>query len=266
MRSVRRRNLAIIAQSFSGMRRTGVENVHDIHRNSFQLVYLVIGTNINFNYQSMQKTIIIIGMGPGLSYGVARKFGKEGFKVGMISRNAAKLFDFQKELALEGVESFFETADVADTNQLLKALKNLKKELKNIDVLHYNAVDYRYVHILDEKVEDLAKGFMISVGNAFAAVKELQEDLIKSKGAVLLTGGGSANFPIPDMATISLGKAGIKNLAYQLYKALKPEGVYVGTLTVSNQISAESSTHSPAILANKFWDLYTAREKVEVVY
>ncbi len=214
----------------------------------------------------MQKSIIIIGMGPGLSYGVAKKFGKEGFKVGMVSRNAAKLFDIQKELALEGVESFFETADVADTRQLLKALKNLKKVLKTVDVLHYNAVDYRYVHILDEKVEDLARGFMISVGNAFAAVKELQEDLVKSKGAVLLTGGGSANFPIPDMATISLGKAGIKNLAHQLYKALKPEGVFVGTLTVNNEISHKSATHSPDILADKFWELYIAREKVEQVY
>ncbi len=205
-------------------------------------------------------------MGPGLSYGIARKFGKEGFKVGMISRTASKLFDLQAKLKEDGVDAIFETADVADTNQLLKALRKLRTALGSIDVLQYNAVDYRYVHILDETVESLTKGFRISVGNALAAVKELQPDLEKSGGAVLLTGGGSANYPIPDMATISLGKAGIKNLAYQLNKALKESGIYVGTVTVSGEISHSSKTHSPEILAGKFWSLYQEREKVEVVY
>jgi short-subunit dehydrogenase len=214
----------------------------------------------------MSKSIIIIGMGPGLSLGLARKFGREGFKVGMVSRTASKLFAFQEQLKSEGITSVFETADVADTQQLLKAINKLKSNLGRVDVLLYNAVDYRYKHILDETVEDLTVGFRVSVGNAFTAVKTLQADLEATGGAVLLTGGGTANYPNPDMATISLGKAGIKNLAYQLNKALAPSGVYVGTVTISGAIDPKSETHSPELLANKFWELYKAREKAEMVY
>jgi hypothetical protein len=33
----------------------------------------------------MTKTILIIGMGEGLSFGIAEKFGQKCYKIGMIS-------------------------------------------------------------------------------------------------------------------------------------------------------------------------------------
>jgi short-subunit dehydrogenase len=205
-------------------------------------------------------------MGPGMSMGLAEKFGKEGFKVGMISRTESKLQGFVEALRQKGIMSDYAVADVSDTSQLLSALRSLKKRLGRIDVLEYNAVDARYVNIMDEDVDDLVKGFRISVGNAYAAVMELLPELRQTKGAVLLTGGGTATLPNPDFASISLGKAGIRNLAYQLNRTLKEQGVFVGTVTVGGWIQHESETHSPEILAEKFWSLYQSRDEVELVY
>ena len=212
------------------------------------------------------KSIIIVGMGPGMSMGLAEKFGKEGFKVGMISRTESKLQTYVEQLRQKGVLSDYSVADVSDTDQLRSALRKLKERLGGVDVLEYNAVDARYVNIMDEDVDDLVKGFRISVGNAFAATMELLPELKKSKGAVLFTGGGTATLPNPDFASISLGKAGIRNLAFQLNRTLKTEGVFVGTVTVGGWIHHESETHSPEILAEKFWALYQKRDQVELVY
>lgn len=212
------------------------------------------------------KTIIIVGMGPGMSMGLAEKFGKEGFVIGMISRTESKLKGYVEDLKKKGIESEYAVADVADTDQLKAALHDLKERMGRVDVLEYNAVDARYVNIMDEDVDDLTKGFRISVGNAFAASMELLPELEKNKGAILFTGGGTATDPNPDFASISLGKAGIRNLAMQLHGILKEKGVFVGTVTVGGWIHHESETHSPEILAEKFWELHQSRDQVELVY
>jgi NAD(P)-dependent dehydrogenase (short-subunit alcohol dehydrogenase family) len=214
----------------------------------------------------MGKSIIIIGMGPGLSLGVAEKFGAEGFTIGMVSRSENKLQEFQRLLQSRGIQSIYEMADVANTDQLLAAVAKLQSKLGSVDVLHYNAVDYRMKPVLEETIDDLTNGFKTSVGNALIVVKALLPALKKSRGAVLLTGGGTATQPNPDMASISLGKAGIRNLGQQLHQVLKPEGIFVGTLTVMGWIQPESKTHSPKILADKFWELYTSRNTFELVH
>ncbi len=214
----------------------------------------------------MNKNLIIIGAGPGLSLGVALKFGKQGFNLGLISRNSEKLVALQEELKAAGITAYYATADVADPKQLESALSKLKDYLGSIDVLMYNAVDARMKNILEENVDELTHGFRISVANVLTAVRYILHDLKSNKGAVLLTGGGTATYPNPAMGTISLGKAGIRNLAYQLHAVLKPEGVYVGTLTIGGWIHGGSETHSPEILAEKFWEMYTSKSEVEQVY
>lgn len=149
---------------------------------------------------------------------------------------------------------------------MIDAIKEIKSKLGSIFILQYNAVDYRMKNLMDETVEALTNGFKISVANAFAATMELLPDLKENKGSVLFTGGCSGNYPSTDMASISLGKAGIRNLTLQLHKSLKPYNIFVGTVTVSGSISPTSETHSAKILAQKFWDLYQARNQVEIVY
>ena len=205
-------------------------------------------------------------MGEGLSLGVAQKFGSEGFHIGMISRNAEKLNTLKEKLAKEDIKAEFATADVTKTEELILAIDQLRAKMGNINLLHYNAVDYRMVNILEESADSLTEGFRISVANALASTMHLLNDLEKSKGSILLTGGGTAIQPNPNLSSISLGKAGIRNLAYQLHDVLKEKGIYVGTLTIMGWIQPDSETHSPSILGNKFWELYKNRNDVEVTY
>lgn len=214
----------------------------------------------------MGKSIIIVGMGPGLGTGIAEKFGTEGYRVGMISRSEDKLLLAQETLAKKGITSFYATADVADENQLETALRFLVKELDGLDILQYNAVDYRMKHILDETIDDLTKGFKISVGNVLVATKAVLPFLEQRKGSLLITGGASAHYPDPNMASISLGKAGVRNLALQLHTALKSKDIFVGTVTIAGWINPQSETHTPKQIAEQFWRLNQERNNVEIAY
>jgi short-subunit dehydrogenase len=210
------------------------------------------------------KNIIIVGAGPGLSFGLAEKFGSEGFTVGLISRNAEKLTAQVADLAQKGITAHYATADAYQAESVENALLSLRQKMGGIDVLAYNAAALKMKNLMAETTAELVEDFKISVANAFHAVKVLHEDLKQSKGTILLTGGGFALHPSPQFGSLSLGKAGLRSLAYQLNETLKNDGIYVGTVTVGGYIHAGSETHSPKILAEKFWELYEHKSEVEV--
>jgi short-subunit dehydrogenase len=184
----------------------------------------------------------------------------------MISRTEESLKGYQAELAALNITSFYAAADVSNEEELVRALGKLKEAMATVSVLQYNAVDYRMVPVMEETAATLTNGFKISVANALTAVKFLLPTLEENKGAVLFTGGGTALHPYAGMSSISLGKAGLRNLAFQLNEVLKEKGVYVGTLTICNMISEESATHNSTILATKFWELNESRNEVEIKY
>ena len=45
-----------------------------------------------------KKLITIVGMGPGVSNSVAKRFAKENFRLALIARNEERLNDYKKEL------------------------------------------------------------------------------------------------------------------------------------------------------------------------
>ena len=67
-------------------------------------------------------TLAIIGAGKGLGAAVARRFGKEGFSVALISRNQERLDALATELADDGVQAKGFAADVRYPDSLTRAL------------------------------------------------------------------------------------------------------------------------------------------------
>jgi short-subunit dehydrogenase len=209
----------------------------------------------------MSKSILIIGAGPGTA--VAEKFGQNGYSIGLINRDVERAKTIIDGLAGKNITAFSSTADVADTAALQEAITDLKGKLGGINVVLYNAAVIKIKDILSETSETLAADFKVNVGAALESIKFLYNDLKRNGGAVLLTGGGLANHPHPMYGSLSIGKAGIRNLALQLHDPLKAVGIYLGTLTITNEVTPNSATHSFVIVADKFWELFLNRSEVE---
>jgi short-subunit dehydrogenase len=214
----------------------------------------------------MNKNVIIIGAGPGLSTGLAEKFGKEGFTIGLISRNERKLTQQVSELKVLNIDAHFATADAYDKDSLTNALSKLQSKIGKVHTLVYNAAALKMKNLMDETTDELVDDFKVSVANAFHSVKHLHEELRENQGAVLLTGGAFANQPSPMFGSLSLGKASLRNLAFQLNEVLKSDNIYVGTVTINGYIQHSSETHSPKMLAEKFWQLHQQRTEIEIQY
>lgn len=210
-----------------------------------------------------KKSILIIGAGPGLSLGVAKKFATEGFIINLISRNQENLEKIKSELNAQGIEVNFTTADAGSAEQLTSAITSLSEINSGFDAVVYNAAVLKAKDILEETSESLTQEFTINVANALHSLQLTREGLRQKKGAFLLTGGGLAISPSAEYGSLSIGKAGIRSLALQLHDRLKQDDIYVGLLTVAGFILPDSETHSPLILAGLFWKLYSERTSVE---
>ncbi len=212
----------------------------------------------------MKKSILIVGAGPGLSRSVAKKFGAEGFSISLISRNATNLEKIKNGLEAEGIEISYAAADAGHATGLKEAIQTLAAGKPGFDAVLYNAAVVKALDIMEEEPEILVSEFTINVANALTSLQATYEGLRQNKGVFLLTGGGLGVNPAAAYGSLSIGKAGVRSLAYQLHDRLKSEGIYVGLLTVAGLINPESETHSPELLANLFWKMYVERADVEI--
>lgn len=212
----------------------------------------------------MKKTLLIVGAGPGLSSSVAEKFSSEGFTIKLISRSAVNLERLKRKLEGRGIDVAFSAADAGSVTQLRESIQTLSIGSSGFDAVLYNAAVVKARDIMDESPEELTREFTVNVANALGTLQATYEGLKQNKGAFLLTGGGLGVSPSAAYGSLSIGKAGIRSLAYQLHDRLKEDGIYVGLLTVAGFINPDSETHSPALLADLFWKMYAERADVEI--
>src|ERR1700722_9702841 len=87
----------------------------------------------------MAKTILVCGFGPGISNGVAERFGKEGFSVALVARNAERLEAGAKALTAKGIKAVALATDLADMQAVPKLVERARDALGPIAVIHWNA-------------------------------------------------------------------------------------------------------------------------------
>src|SRR6478609_6139223 len=87
--------------------------------------------------------IAIIGAGPGLGAAVARRFGREGFSIALISRNQSKLDAMAADLKAGGLTARGYAADVLVPAALEDALARAAAELGPITTLQYSPLPSR---------------------------------------------------------------------------------------------------------------------------
>jgi short-subunit dehydrogenase len=101
------------------------------------------------------------------------------------------------------------------------------------------------------------------VAGALTTVKEVIPHM--ENGTILLTGGGLALYPNANLASLSIGKAALRSLAYSLHQELSPKGIYVGTLTIKGFVK-EETYFSPENIANTFFSMYKNQIETEIMF
>ncbi|MFE4709248.1 SDR family NAD(P)-dependent oxidoreductase [Paenibacillus sp. NPDC056722] len=213
-----------------------------------------------------KKLAVIVGAGPGVGNHVAKKFGLNGFRIILISRSLNSLNTYVDALRSEGIEAYGITADAGSAESLEQAFDQIKQSYGVTDVLVYNAVTRVGGKPTTLTPEVLLNNLSVDVGGALTSALQVIPDQRKRKeGTILFTGGSIAMHPSPDYSSLSIGKAAMRNLALTLAAELAPEGIFVGTVTISGVVQAVTD-YDPEQIANVYWDLFEKRDQHEVIY
>ncbi|MFD2670915.1 SDR family NAD(P)-dependent oxidoreductase [Marinicrinis sediminis] len=208
------------------------------------------------------KTMLIIGAGPGISLHTARKFGKAGYKIALVARSIETLQRYEEELAAQGIMAKTSVGDASQASSLRGAIDRVIGAFGRIDVLLYNAAAGTPGMPTQVEVSDLLHDFQISVGGALTSVQAVVPHM--KEGAILLTGGGLALQPHASYSSLAISKAGLRSLSYSLHQELQPVGIYVGTLTVNGFVQ-EGSGLTANHAAEAFYRMSQERTDIEVI-
>lgn len=206
---------------------------------------------------------IIVGSGAGISAAVARRFGREGYRLGLISRSEESLEQQCDNLSTLGIDARFAVADAGDLPRLNRAVDNLIKDLGRCDVLIYNASVMRPGDLFELSLERLQEELSVNLLGAFQTAQQVAPAMIeRGKGAILFTGGGLALEPYPEWTSLALGKAALRNLAISLYKSLSPKGVHVAVFAVCGIVEA-GGPFDPDEIADTYFRVASVPDGIE---
>ena len=211
-------------------------------------------------------TIAIIGAGKGLGAAVARRFGKEGFAVGLISRHQGRLDALAAELEQDGGQAKGFVADVRDPASIASALERVTETLGPIEVLQYSPLPQKDFMrpVLETTPDDLRGPIEFSIYGPVAAVHQVVPGMRflpeGSNPSILFVNGGSAVKPGRNVTGTSVAFAGQAAYAELLHEVLGEEGIYVGQLIIGGRIIEGDEEKDPAVLADRIFALHTKRD------
>lgn len=234
----------------------------------------------------MSKTIAIFGFGPGLGLGTARRFGREGFRVAVIGRDADRARAHVATLEREGIGADAFTADLSVETELGRAVDEVTARFGQIDVaLHGAAADMsiRSASTLSVDAEALRAPLELKLHSPIWMARALAPAMIeRGEGALLFSSGLSESHLQPYLANVGVILGAQRQYVRQLDAELRGTGVYAGLLNIGALIQGSLAQvavdeHPELIppgleitrigndeLGDHYWRLYTERDNVEL--
>jgi short-subunit dehydrogenase len=227
------------------------------------------------------KTIAIFGAGPALGLAVARRFGREGFRVALVARNPGRLDGLASTLTSEGVEAAAFPADLADRAAALAAAEAIEVRFGPIDVLEYSPAGDGNVRLSPSQLEvatvnSLLDKFVLTP--VALAGRVLPGMLERGDGGLLFALGAAGKYPIPRFASAGIAQSALRSYVHTLHAELAPQGVYTGALLIGALIEGSEAHRNASAwsaggeqlavvsaddLAGRYWDMYSQRDRIE---
>jgi short-subunit dehydrogenase len=199
------------------------------------------------------KVCVIVGVGAGAGLSIARRFGRDGYRIGLIARCTEAMQACLDDLRRNGIEVYGFSVDDFEPHSLVAVFEKLKLRLGDVSVLIYNACSAKQTPPSNLDAADLLASFKINVAGALVAAQQVIPSMrTRGCGTILFTGGGLRHNPEDESAALAIGRAAIQNLSYSLASELEPAGIRVAAITPCARPQSDAYFDTDAV-AEQYW-------------
>jgi NAD(P)-dependent dehydrogenase (short-subunit alcohol dehydrogenase family) len=187
------------------------------------------------------KTALIVGVGPGISASLARRFAALGVRVGLAARNTAKL----KSLVEETSAIAF-AADAADATSVATLFDDADATLGEPDLVVFNAQARLRGPLIELDPGEVASAISIgALGGFFVVQQAARRMLPRGRGAILLTGATASTKGYAQSAPFAMSKFALRALAQCAARELGPKGIHVAHFVIDGIVRSQRRPDPP---------------------
>jgi NAD(P)-dependent dehydrogenase (short-subunit alcohol dehydrogenase family) len=187
-----------------------------------------------------QEVAVVVGVGPGLGWSLARKLAGGGCKVAVAARSAAHLEELTA--AEPGVAALSVVCDVGDPASVASLFERVDRELGPPRVVVYNASGFARASILDLDAAAFEAAWRTGCFGGFLVGQAAARHMIVTGGGTILFTGATASLRGGSgFAAFAASKFGLRALAQSMARELGPRGIHVAHVIIDGVIAAGRS-------------------------
>ena len=211
----------------------------------------------------MSESVLIVGVGSGLSASLAKLCALKGMKVFLAARNIEKLEDLKKEVSAETYK-----CDSTDIESVKNLFKETDKTIGTPNLVIYNASSRpsrNGVAELDPK--QVQQSINVTCFGAFLVAQEATKRMLKRKsGSIFFTGATAGVKGFANSSAFAMGKFGLRGLAQSLARELHPKNIHIGHFVIDGGIGkkpmGDYQMINPDEIAKTYLDFHNQDQSV----
>ena len=179
----------------------------------------------------MPKVVVITGAGAGVGRAAAVEFARNGFDVGLLSRDPGRLAEAAAELRGFGVRAIAIPTDVADAAAVDAAAEQVERDLGPIDAWINVAMATVFAPVHQLTAEEFQRGTAVTyLGQVHGTMAALKHMRPRNRGSIVCVGSALAYRSVPLQSIYCGAKFAIRGFLDSLRSELYHDRIAI-TLT-----------------------------------
>ena len=180
----------------------------------------------------MNDSVLIVGVGSGLSASLARLCASKSMKIVLAARNIEKLEDLINETNADAY-----ACDSSNIESVENLFKEMDKKIGTPNLVIYNPSARIKGGITELDAKKTQDAINVTCFGAFLVAKEAAKRMIKRKsGSIFFTGASAGVKGFANSSVFAMGKFGLRGLAQSLARELHPQNIHIGHFVIDGAI------------------------------